>query len=366
MPSGGTTSANCLFPSIGGITLINKGEGHSFSGGASFGGVGGSTNYSTSFNWAELNSMDMNGDRYPDILTKDNIQFTSPIGGLAETRNLGFGRVSTGNSANWGLSASGTFITSKTPGTNLSINIPLLGGGILPLVIPLTSPQVKSSAGINSSAGGGENKEKLLWTDMNGDGLPDRINVDGGIKVSLNLGYGFDSEKTWVNGTDELSGTQSNFSGGLGFSFGDNAYSGGISASTSKAYTEKNIADINGDGLPDLLLDDGGGNLSYRLNTGNRFDTTTHSNNGYINFNRSTAEGLNGSFSIPIQIGIPFTPICLQIIINPSFGGEQSLNRTENSIEDINGDGFADILSAGAGGNSTNDGELHARLSKIG
>jgi RHS repeat-associated protein len=359
MPTGGTTSAICSFPSIGGIALINKGEGHSFSGGLGVGAFGGSANYSTSFNWAELNYMDLNGDRYPDILTKDNVQFTSPIGGFAETRNLGFGRVSSGTSANWGAGVSGTFKKSSTsePKTDSSAN-----QGTTPAVDAKTETQLKSSSP-NVGIGGGENKEKLLWIDINGDGLPDRINVDGGIKVSLNLGYGFDSEKTWVNGTNDLNGTQSNISGGFGYSYGDNSYSGGISASVSKAYTERNIADINGDGLPDLLLDFGGEGLKYKLNTGIAFDNTEHSVSGFINFNRSSAEGLNGSFTIPIPIGIP-PALCVKLVITPSFGGEQSLNRTENNIEDINGDGFVDILSTG-GGNS-NDGELHARLSKIG
>lgn len=363
LPSGGTTStANCDFPAISGVSLINKGEGDSFSIGGSVGGVGGSLNTSSSFNWAELNYMDLNGDRYPDILTKDNVQFTNALGALSETRNLGFGRVSTGTSSFSGAGASGTFAVSKTPGTYLSLNIPLLGGGFYPLIIALTSPQVKSSIGINANVGGGDNKEKLLWTDMNGDGLPDRINVDGGIKVSLNLGYGFDSERVWANEPSQLSGKQTNFSGGVGYSYGDGAYGGGVSASASKAYTQENLADINGDGLPDLLLDNSEGSLKYKLNTGNGFDANLHSNSGYINFNRSTAEGLNISFSIPICIAI----IQLQIIINPSFGGEQSLNRTENSLDDINGDGFLDVLSAGNGGNGTSDGELHARLSKIG
>lgn len=363
LPTGGSISAsNCDFPAINGISLINKGEGDSVSIGGSVGGVGGSLNTSTSFNWAELNYMDLNGDRYPDILTKDNVQFTNSIGALSETRNLGFGRVSTGETTSSGAGASGSFTVATTPGTYLAFNLPIFGG-IGPIIIPITAPKVKASVGINANVGTGGNTEELLWADMNGDGLSDRINMDGGIKVSLNLGYGLDAEKIWVNGTNELSGTQTNFSGGAGYTYGDYAWGGGVSLSASRAYTQSNLADINGDGLPDLILNNDSANLSYRINTGNGFDGNTYFNSGYISFNRSTAEGLNLAFSIPITIGIP-PAFCFQIIINPSFGGEQTINRTENSLDDINGDGFMDILNGGNG--STNDGFLKARLSKIG
>lgn len=361
-PTGGSTStSSCDFPAISGISLINKGEGDSFSVGGSVGGVGGSLNTSTSFNWAELNYMDLNGDRYPDILTKDNVQFTNSLGALSETRNLGFGRVSTGETSSYGAGASGSFTVATTPGTYLSFNLPIFGG-IGPIIIPITAPKVKASVGINANVGTGGNTEKTLWADMNGDGLSDRINMDGGIKVALNLGYGLDAEKIWVNGTNELSGTQTNFSGGAGYTYGDYAWGGGISLSASRAYTQSNLADINGDGLPDLILNNDSAILSYRINTGNGFDSNTYNNSGYISFNRSVAEGVNAAFSIPIPIQLVL--ICFQIIINPSVGGEQTLNRTENSLDDINGDGFMDILNGGNG--STNDGYLKARLSKIG
>ena len=369
--SGTTTATSCVFPQqVGGISLINKGEGYSFSGGGSYGPVGGSANYSTSFNWAETGYMDLNGDRYPDILTKDNAQFTDALGGLNETKSINFGRVSSGDSSNWGASASGTFVTSSTPGTKeMIINIPV-GSRTYFAVIPATKTQVHASIGLNGDVGGGSNTEGNLWIDMNGDGLPDRVSLDNGVKVRLNLGYKLEDQyHTWDNGSGELKGVQKNFAGGLGFSWGDNSYSGGVSASASRAYTESNIADINGDGLPDLLLNDDPGNLSYRLNTGNHFEGTLNSNvNGFINFNRSVAEGISGSFTIPIItfFGIKFTP-------KFNLGAEQSISRVENIIEDINGDGYPDLLFAGNGDNNavdnrkkTNDGELHAHLSNIG
>ncbi|WP_284653272.1 SpvB/TcaC N-terminal domain-containing protein [Flavobacterium terrisoli] len=359
------TVTQCTFPTIRGVNLINKGEGHSIAAGFDAGGVGGSGNYSTSFNWAELNYLDLNGDRYPDILTRDKVQFTNLLGAIAEERTLNFGRVTTSTSESWGATASGTFVTSKTcdPKYNIAWSV----GSVKPTIKSPDQPQTKSSIGISGSVGGGANKEALLWLDMNGDGLVDRVNAEGGLKVRLNLGYGFGPEQTWAS--TDLKGKYSNFAGGAGFSYGFNAFSAGITASSSKAYTEKNLMDINGDGLLDLLTDSSGGNFTYALNTGNGF-AGSYNNGGatnYINRNRSTAEGANGSFTIPICILGLF-----QININPKFGGEQSLSRDEITIQDINGDGFADILTAGNGnensetGADTDDGELHARLSKIG
>jgi RHS repeat-associated protein len=351
-----TIAVSCGFPNVYGVSLVNKGEGESVSGGFSILGA----NPSTSFNWAELSYMDLNGDRYPDLLTKNNIQFTNSLGGLAETRNLGYGRPSSGSSCSRGASASGTFNTSKTPDPKAATTTVAAAQGTTTSGSSRPAPQVKSAVGLSGSGGQGENTEGNLWIDMNGDGLPDRIGVDNGIQVSLNLGYGFDAQKTWVNGTDELKSSSSNFSGGAGFSIADNSYSAGVSVSASHSYTESNISDINGDGLPDLLLDSNGGNFQYRLNTGNGFEKTTRYNTGFINYSRSTAEGFNGAFTIPICF------FFFGMVLSFNGGADQSLTRTENTIEDINGDGFPDVLSAGNGGVNHNDGELHARLSNIG
>lgn len=363
--AGGNISSNCDFTPLNhGISLINKGDGDSTSGGVSLGGFGGSTNYSTSFNWADTSFMDMNGDKYPDILTENFVQFTGLNGGLAETIGLGYGRVSTGSNSSWGAGASGTFKKSNAP-ENKGDQSKSQGNSAAVSASP--NPQLQSSGNASANIGGGTNTEKTLWIDMNGDGLPDRVIADGNITVQLNLGYSLGNPQVWQYGSDELSGKQSNFSGGAGYSFADNTIGGGISVAASKAWTEKNIQDINGDGLPDLLLDNSDGNFSYRINGGNAFSSNIFSSNvgGYINFSRGTSEGVNGSYTQVFPIIIPFIPpICIQVSVGGGAGFDHSLNRTENILDDINGDGFVDILNAGGG--TASEGDLSVRLSKIG
>jgi RHS repeat-associated protein len=363
LPSGSSGSSNCATDNFRAVPLINKGEGHSFSGGGSYGALGANGNYSSSFNWAELNYQDLNGDRYPDVLTRNNVQFTNNLGKLSNTSNLGFGRVTTSDSESWGAGVSGTFKVAKTPGTYATINLPFSFGGFSAISIPLSEPQV-SSGSISAGAGGGSNKENLMWVDINGDGLADRLSLGTDVKVRLNLGYAISTnEEIWSIGDGDIGSISSSVNGGLGFSIANNSFSGGISASSSKSYSQKNIFDINADGLPDLVFNTNNGGLSYRINTGNGFSSTIqsqHNNNAYIAFSRSTGEGLNASFTIPIPLFLA------KIAITPSFGWDKSVNREENSLNDINGDGYPDILIVPETGNNTADNLLSVRLSNIG
>lgn len=363
LPTGSTGATTCSTDNFRVVPLINKGEGHSFSGGGSYGPFGANGNYSSSFNWAELNYQDMNGDRYPDVITRDNVQFTNNLGQLSNMSNLGFGRVTTSDSDSWGAGVSGSFKVAKTPGTYKTFSMPDFIGGFFPVSIPVSEPQV-SSGSVSAGVGGGSNSENLMWVDINGDGLADRLSLGSAVRVRLNLGYAISTqEQIWSAVDGDIGSKSSSINGGLGFSIANGSYSGGVSASSSKSYTKKNIFDINADGLPDLVFNTDNGGLSYRINTGNGFSNTIQStHNAYTNYSRSTGEGLNGSFTIPINI--PFFGI--KFAITPSVGWDKSVSREENSLNDINGDGYPDILSVPETGNNTADNLLNVRLSNIG
>lgn len=338
---------------IPGIPLVSKGEGNSYAG--NFGPVGGSI--SDGKNYLLNQYMDMNGDRYPDLLNRNTVQYTSPRGDLTETKDLGFGDVIAGVSDSWGASVSGTLKVANTPAIDQKYQKSQMAqrGEKVSADSPV---QLPSSGSASLSAADNTSSEKLLWIDMNGDGLPDRVDLSESMTVRLNLGYSLGEPQKWANSPGEMSSASKTYSGGVGFSMFFNSISGGISGSATDGYTQQNFADINGDGLPDLLTDEEGGDIIYRLNTGSGFETTTHTiNNSFINTNRSIGEGANIAFTVG------FTVILVKFTITPRIGINRSVSRSEHTVSDINGDGYPDLLSTGAEGN---DGDLAVRLNKTG
>lgn len=343
---------------VPGITIISKGEGDSEVAGA--GPIGGS--WSQSFNYQVNQFSDMNGDRYPDIITENKIQYTTSTGKLDDNdvRSFNFGRVSTGENTTSGSSVAGTFLFANTGSSNsLSLHSMQMGGTNIPVIDPVTAPQPNSSASLSYNSSSGTNNERLLWIDMNGDGLPDRVRAEEApLTVQLNLGYKFSEPQVWERTPDALSGVSRNDSGGAGFSILNNSWGGGISASTSRAYTNENFVDINGDGLPDLILNPGAEIIQYRLNSGVGFGDVLHSvSKAVAQSNRSTAEGANVAFTFGI------TGLFVKVTTSISASVNHFLNRVESTISDIDGDGYADLLYTTSNGH---DGELKVRLNKTG
>ena len=109
---------------------------------------------------------------------------------------------------------------------------------------------------------------QTTYIDMNGDGLPDRVQkiAGGDFKIWFNNGHGFDDPVTWA----AVKGDHDDYN------LFDMWY-----------YTDKNnpanwgppilvasLIDMNGDGLPDRVLSNGNGTLNVYLNTGNGFSST--------------------------------------------------------------------------------------------
>ena len=95
--------------------------------------------------------------------------------------------------------------------------------------------------------------------------------------------------------------------------------------------TERDWADLNGDGLPDML--DGG---SVRYNLGYTFTDTRQSDCGGIGTSKSTTWGAGGGVSIPVAGKV-----------NISFGvnGTRTTSESTSSMLDVNGDGLPDIVT---------------------
>ncbi|MCP4353688.1 MAG: sugar-binding protein [Desulfobacterales bacterium] len=284
---------------------------------------------------ALLDFMDMNGDRFPDVISESCIQYSPMIGGLegsskpvisgireieTEAKSFGIG----GNFAQVKFGGSGD-------GKSSGLQMPPLG--------------------ISANFGDSENEHNYDLNDINGDGLPDKIYDNG--DAALNLGYKFAAREHWGGvSAGKGDGNSLNLGASIGFNDGIYGFGGGVSLSQSESEAKVAWIDINGDGLADYLQKGG----SVSLNTGNGFTSLNYP--GVGDFSENINTGQNGGAYFTISIPIPLTPIC--IIINPGFDISKGMGRPEVSIRDIDGDGYADRLS------SDKDSKIEVRRNRIG
>lgn len=156
---------------------------------------------------------------------------------------------------------------------------------------------------IRLTGGGGCTKVDIF--DINGDGLPDRVMQDGANtvwKVQLNNGSGFDSVTSW--------GPIEKANGDSGYYYIRYIGGGGC--------TKVDVFDINGDGLPDRVMQDGANTAwKVQLNNGSGFDSV-------INWATINNAGATADYYY-----VRFT----------GLGG-----CTKADIFDINGDGLVDRI----------------------
>jgi RHS repeat-associated protein len=333
------------------VDKVSKVTSISFTAGASAGFAGASGSISNSTSKTRTDFMDLNGDRYPDVVGEKRIQYSDARGGLSN-KTVSSGAIQE------------TSTTTK--------GITLTGSAYLPVAIYHTTPDgethvdagnAQSNAGSGKfSVGGnagivtGENKSTFSYIDMNGDGLPDRVNQSNHL-VALNLGYGFANEEDW--GFDQIqSGESKSVSGGasLGFVKDQNSINIGFSLSRSDNNSKQSLQDLNGDGLPDLVTV-GANALQVRLNTGNGFspDIINWTNAYSLDANSSSTESGNLAFTV----GFPIFP-GIKLSINPSVNLGQGMSRELVKIQDVNGDGYPDYTT------SSKDDNLTVSLSTIG
>ncbi|HET6349831.1 MAG TPA: toxin TcdB middle/N-terminal domain-containing protein, partial [Candidatus Krumholzibacteria bacterium] len=308
---------------------------------------------------------DLNGDRYPDIVSSNGVvQFTTPTGVLEHSARSVAGvqpshSVGSGTTINSGgilglVSAVGS---AGSGGGGAQTKSPNGGKFGVSISAPSQSPDFSFSGGHTSS----EAMDVLM--DMNGDGLPDQVNQSGGaISVRLNLGYGFSGAIPWGGGQINTS-RSTNSSGGLGFSDGVRGFSGGASVSQGTSITGDMLLDLNGDGLPDRVHRDNSG-IFVGFNTGEGFSSENFnwSPRNQLGTTRTLSETVSGGFSFQIVIGplLP-CPVCF-IIINPSInaGLGNTGSRPELAIRDVDGDGYPDLVQ------SSSDNQLSVVLNATG
>ncbi|WP_433936322.1 SpvB/TcaC N-terminal domain-containing protein [Sorangium cellulosum] len=360
------------------------------------GPVGGG--YSFGSTTTDLELIDLNGDRYPDSVTRE---------GAALNTGAGFGA-----SASFSLPDALRRVEHRT--VRLSGDLASLtfsGGDEEEQTLNKTDSKGRSQGYLRTSFSAGTSyglsAAHVELIDINGDGLVDQVaqNPESGqMTVALNLGYRFTAPVPWQRGgfnkasfnagaLNDVLGEVLGFftdaagveavrledTGAQSVGFGANAggSSGAVSASVgagigytrTTARTIVDFADVNGDGLPDKVMKDPG-ETSFRvqLNLGDRFaaeeewpagdwgvniDPPEYAFMGSgdaVGFRRS--ESLDGSVSLQV---------CYFVCIGGSVYYSEGTGASHLGFEDIDGDGLADHVLKQDG-----DSAVRARRNTIG
>ena len=296
----------------------------------------------------DMDYIDMNGDRYPDIVGPGYVQYRQQWGGMGNSKGLppGINIVSSSetNSIGAGFGASPSSHNRTTSTNPAKAKFTISGDG----------------SSFNSDLNVGLNNSSSSWTDINGDGLPDYVTADG--YVRLNTGYDFLNSEDWNFGANHAlqSGMSASGSSSIGVPItnlaqGSIQVGAGLSRSVNR--TDHTLMDINGDGLPDLVwrnpldlqdvnrwaqLIDTLSSVHVMFNLGNGQWSEQYDLN-IKNFNWS--EAYNESLNIGATAGFAFWGIKATVGINatPYSSGT---NRDRLQLVDVNGDGLPDLVTS--------------------
>ncbi|WP_437951376.1 SpvB/TcaC N-terminal domain-containing protein [Sorangium sp. So ce296] len=363
---------------------------------AGAGPVGGG--YSFGSTTTDLELIDLNGDRYPDRVTRE---------GAVLNTGRGFGA-----SASFSLPEALRRVEHRT--VRLSGDLASLtfsAGDEEEQTLNKTDSRGRSQGYLRTSFSAGTSyglsAAHVELLDINGDGLVDQVTQNPEseeMTVALNLGYRFTAPVPWqrdgftkgsfdageLNGAlGEVLGFFSDAAGveavrledtgaqSVGFGASAGGSSGGVSASVgagigytrTTARTIVDFVDMNGDGLPDKVMKDPG-ETSFRvqLNLGDRFaaeeqwpagawgvnidpqEYTFMGGGDAVGFRRS--ESLDGSVSLQV---------CYFVCIGGSVYYSEGSGGSQLGFEDIDGDGLADHVLKRDG-----DSAVRARKNAIG
>ena len=228
--------------------------------------VSASGNFTSGTSHTESDWTDLNGDGLPDMLFGDKVKF-----------GLGYDFTNEENSGVTSLESS----ENSTWGAGLGTSIGVLGNADI-------------SFGVNGTKT--TTKYNVSFIDVNGDGLPDKITRSGEkFTIMLNTGSGFIpySEEQQGRFNESLATSVSQY-GNFAVSipihilFLKLRFTAKVTKSWSSgvSFTSAALRDIDGDGLPDLIISDGAKQLVvYRNLTGrtNMLRSVTLPFGGHIN-----------------------------------------------------------------------------------
>lgn len=317
---------------------------------------------------------DMNGDGYPDIISKNQVQLTNTQGGFdGEIIKYKTFHKATTHSNSFGLGGNPTHAvvlsaTYKLYGADKRLKNAInaepskdemtrqkqqaeITNAILAESLAqqnLQNAKNLPSLELSGSKNKSDDQTKVTFMDVNGDGLPDKILEDK--KVQINLGYAFAEPVEWeLDKVQEGSGV----SYAPSISVGDDiktakdkdasSWSAGIGLSISKTHSDFTLMDINGDGLVDKVRLEGS-KVYVSLNKGNTFASEIEwIGINKINENSSAGESINAAYTY--GFAFPY-PSFIKLVFNPGINTGHNMSRTLEDLRDIDGDGFLDVVTS--------------------
>ncbi|MDH5181836.1 MAG: hypothetical protein OEY07_19410, partial [Gammaproteobacteria bacterium] len=194
--SGSTTPAGNNFAPANRPNRMSAGDSKNKGGGATL-----TVNLNNGRNYNNLALLDMNGDRYPDIVGNGVVQYTLPNGGLDNrTYGLGTQYVRHGESDSKSITigfAPSNETNDQAKESNQNQSFAGMVQGSVKAFTQALNQTPTASPGFSIGGGKGESEGSLSYMDMNGDGLPDRVRQTGKsgksqtqVWVELNMGYG--------------------------------------------------------------------------------------------------------------------------------------------------------------------------------
>ncbi len=270
--------------------------------------------------------MDINGDGFPDIIGQQ-IQLTAKRGGLSSRIiNVDFNTKTT-------MNGSGTLVGGASSGIKGSP--PLNDNSKLNITVGNQGSASGSFTDFNTT-----NTTERFYVDINGDGLVDIAQDDG--KVYLNYGGTFALSSTWSSLPVQETKTKTKSGGGgagfTGISNLDLSFGLSISGSTSKDVVT--YMDLNGDGLPEKIVD---GEV-YHLNLGTGFEATPRALPG-VQAQKSIEAGINGNATFCVYFPTIFL-IGPKICFSAGGASGKSISSEEGRYMDFDGDGYPDYVTS--------------------